>query len=57
MADQFELLVHIVVLYACGHLRLGEQVFNYVLLNKRKEWEAYRGQVTPLELKNNLELL
>ncbi len=36
---------------------LGEQVFNYVLLNKRKEWEAYRGQVTPLELKNNLELL
>lgn len=36
---------------------LGESVFNYVLLNKRKEWEAYRGQVTPLELKNNLELL
>jgi glutamine synthetase len=35
----------------------GESVFNYVLLNKRKEWEAYRGQVTPLELKNNLELL
>lgn len=36
---------------------LGESVFNYVLLNKRKEWEAYRGQVTPLELKSNLELL
>jgi glutamine synthetase len=36
---------------------LGEQVFNYVLLNKRKEWEAYRGQVTPFELKSNLELL
>ena len=36
---------------------LGEQVFNYVLLNKRKDWEAYRGQVTPLELKNNHELL
>ena len=36
---------------------LGESVFNYVLLNKRKEWEAYRGQVAPLELKNNLELL
>ncbi len=35
----------------------GEQVFNYVLLNKRKEWEAYRGQVTPFELKSNLELL
>ncbi len=36
---------------------LGEQVFNYVLLNKRREWEAYRGQVTPFELKSNLELL
>ncbi|MBW1639425.1 MULTISPECIES: glutamine synthetase family protein [Microbacterium] len=36
---------------------LGEQVFTYVLLNKRKEWEAYRGQVTPFELKSNLELL
>lgn len=36
---------------------LGEQVFNYVLRNKRKEWEAYRGQVTPFELKSNLELL
>ncbi|HZU92722.1 MAG TPA: type I glutamate--ammonia ligase [Microbacterium sp.] len=36
---------------------LGESVFNYVLRNKRMEWEAYRGQVTPLELKNNLELL
>ncbi len=36
---------------------LGEQVFNYVLLNKRKEWEAYRGQVTPFELENNLGLL
>ncbi|MEV4774927.1 type I glutamate--ammonia ligase [Microbacterium sp. LTA6] len=36
---------------------LGEQVFNYVLLNKRKEVEAYRSQVTPFELKSNLELL
>ncbi len=36
---------------------LGEQVFNYVLLNKRREWEQYRGQVTPFELKSNLELL
>jgi glutamine synthetase len=36
---------------------LGEQVFNYVLLNKQKEWEAYRGQVTPFELKSNLGLL
>ena len=36
---------------------LGEQVFNYVLLNKRQEWEAYRAQVTPYELNSNLELL
>ncbi|MCU1425235.1 MAG: glutamine synthetase [Microbacteriaceae bacterium] len=36
---------------------LGEQVFNYVLLNKRQEWQAYRAQVTPYELESNLELL
>ena len=36
---------------------LGEQVFNYVLLNKRKEWQEYRSQVTPFELKSNLEKL
>ena len=36
---------------------LGEQVFNYVLLNKRKEWREYRNQVTPFELRNNLEIL
>src|SRR5690606_6132941 len=29
---------------------LGEQVFNYVLLNKRREWKEYRAQVTPYEL-------
>jgi len=36
---------------------LGEQVFNYVLLNKRREWAAYRSQVTPYELEHNLEIL
>jgi glutamine synthetase len=36
---------------------LGEQVFNYVLRNKRVEWEQYRAQVTPFELESNLELL
>ncbi len=36
---------------------LGEQVFNYVLLNKRQEWKAYRAQVTPFELSSNLEIL
>ena len=36
---------------------LGEQVFNFVLLNKRREWAAYRAQVTPYELESNLEIL
>jgi glutamine synthetase len=36
---------------------LGEQMFNYVLRNKRREWSEYRSQVTPFELKNNLEML
>ena len=36
---------------------LGEQVFNYVLLNKRRDWEEYRAQVTPYELSSNLEIL
>jgi glutamine synthetase len=36
---------------------LGEQVFNYVLLNKRREWAGYRSQVTPFELETNLEIL
>ncbi len=36
---------------------LGEQVFNYVLLNKRREWAQYRAQVTPFELESNLEIL
>ena len=36
---------------------LGEQVFNYVLANKRAEWRDYRSQVTPFELQRNLEIL
>ncbi|HWK20842.1 MAG TPA: glutamine synthetase family protein [Microbacteriaceae bacterium] len=36
---------------------LGEQVYNYVLLNKRQEWAAYRSQVTPFELERNLRIL
>ena len=36
---------------------LGEQVFNYVLLNKKRDWQHYRAQVTPYELASNLELL
>ncbi|MEO9095301.1 MAG: glutamine synthetase family protein [Microbacteriaceae bacterium] len=36
---------------------LGEDVFNYVLLNKRQDWREYRAQVTPYELRSNLEML
>jgi glutamine synthetase len=36
---------------------LGEQVYSYVLANKRREWSDYRAQVTPYELKTNLEVL
>jgi glutamine synthetase len=36
---------------------LGEQVFNFVLLNKRQEWKEYRAQVTPYELARNLKML
>jgi glutamine synthetase len=32
-------------------------VFNFVLLNKRREWNEYRSQVTPFELESNLEIL
>ena len=36
---------------------LGEKVFDYVLLNKRREWREYRSQVTPFELERNLDIL
>ena len=36
---------------------LGEHVFDYVLRNKREEWEAYRAQVTAFELKRYLPVL
>ncbi|WP_141918286.1 glutamine synthetase family protein [Klugiella xanthotipulae] len=36
---------------------LGEQVFNYSILNKREEWRGYRAEVTPFELKHNLGIL
>ncbi len=35
---------------------LGEQVFDFFLRNKKAEWEAYRRQVTPYELKRYLAL-
>ncbi len=36
---------------------LGAKTFDYVLLNKRKEWSEYRSQVTPFELNRNLTIL
>ncbi|WP_182111412.1 MULTISPECIES: type I glutamate--ammonia ligase [unclassified Actinotalea] len=36
---------------------LGEHVFDFVLRNKREEWNAYRAQVTPFELKRFLSVL
>ncbi|WP_022899515.1 type I glutamate--ammonia ligase [Humibacter albus] len=36
---------------------LGEQVFNYVLANKQRDFREYRAQVTPFEWRTNLELL
>ena len=36
---------------------LGEHVFDFVLRNKRDEWQAYRQQVTPFELKRFLPVL
>ncbi|HEX7323119.1 MAG TPA: glutamine synthetase, partial [Mycobacterium sp.] len=35
---------------------LGEQVFDYLLRNKRREWTNYRSNVTPYELQNYLSL-
>ncbi len=36
---------------------LGEHVFEYFIRNKRKEWEEYRSQVTPFELRKYLAKL
>jgi glutamine synthetase len=36
---------------------LGEHVFDFVLKNKKREWEEYRSQVTPYELRRFLPML
>ncbi|QTE28416.1 type I glutamate--ammonia ligase [Pengzhenrongella sicca] len=36
---------------------LGEHVFDFVLRNKRREWDEYRGQVTQFELQKFLPIL
>lgn len=35
---------------------LGEQVFDFVLANKEREWRRYRHQVTPMEITSLLTL-
>jgi glutamine synthetase len=36
---------------------LGEHVFDFFLRNKRSEWDAYRRNVTPYELRSLLPVL
>jgi glutamine synthetase len=36
---------------------LGEEVLEFFLLNKRREWAEYRAQVTPYELSRFLHVL
>jgi glutamine synthetase len=36
---------------------LGEHVFEWLIRNKRAEWDAYRAQVTPLESSQSFPLL
>jgi glutamine synthetase len=36
---------------------LGEHVFDFFLRNKRVEWDEYRSQVTPFELRRYLPML
>ena len=36
---------------------LGEQVFEYLLRNKRAEWDQYKGYVSPYEIERYLPVL
>jgi glutamine synthetase len=39
------------------HDALGAHVFNYLVRNKREEWDAYKAYVTPYELERYLPIL
>jgi glutamine synthetase len=39
------------------HETLGPHVFNYLVRNKREEWDAYKAHVTPYELERYLPIL
>jgi glutamine synthetase len=36
---------------------LGEQVFEYLLRNKRAEWDQYKSYVSPYEIERYLPIL
>ncbi len=36
---------------------LGEHIFQYLIRNKRAEWDAYRALVTSWEVERYLEIL
>jgi glutamine synthetase len=36
---------------------LGDHIFEYLIRNKREEWDAYKAYVTPYELERYLPLL
>jgi len=39
------------------HQALGRHVFDYLIRNKREEWDAYKAYVTPYELERYLPIL
>ncbi len=39
------------------HETLGTHVFEYLVRNKREEWDAYKAYVTPFELERYLPIL
>ncbi|MGH2738920.1 MAG: glutamine synthetase, partial [Actinomycetota bacterium] len=39
------------------HETLGPHVFDYLVRNKREEWDAYKAYVTPFEIERYLPLL
>ena len=39
------------------HEALGEHVLEFLIRNKREEWDAYKSHVTPYELERYLPIL
>jgi len=36
---------------------LGERIFNFLIQNKKLEWEMFRAKITPFELERYLPIL